>query len=209
MRYRHETYEIGEYRIRLRTPRDLSRLSQTDLSPEALPLVGIVWPSSWVLAQLVAREQVAGKRILEVGCGMGLVSLLLKLRGADITSMDIHPVFGRLLESNCELNDAANIPFINASWSEALTQPDAFDLIVASDILYEPRHIERLPSFLNAHAAENGEVLIVDPSRGQATSFEQAMTTLGFSCERFDPGVPDLSGDPYEGVAYRFRRRSH
>ncbi len=47
---------------------------------------------------------IAGKRILEVGCGIGLCSLVLQQRGADITASDYHPVAEKFLRHNTDLN---------------------------------------------------------------------------------------------------------
>ena len=52
----------------------------------AKPLFGVWWPSSLVLANYMLDYDIAGKRILEVGCGIGLSSLVLNHRQAEITA---------------------------------------------------------------------------------------------------------------------------
>ena len=54
-------------------------------------LFGIVWPASQVLATEVSVANFADKRVLEIGCGIGLASLVLHKMGADITASDYHP----------------------------------------------------------------------------------------------------------------------
>tara|TARA_E500000331_G_C17247731_1_gene709759 strand:+ start:243 stop:572 length:330 start_codon:yes stop_codon:yes gene_type:complete len=106
-RYRTEIFEFGEKQIRLRSPLDLRQFHRPDqkgVSDEAFPLFGIVWPSARILCELLLEYDVKDKRILEIGCGMALVSILLKLRGANITAMDIHPATAELLQINVAQN---------------------------------------------------------------------------------------------------------
>ena len=55
--------------------------------------------------------EINGKRILELGCGMALSSLLINRRGGNITATDYHPQAGIFLKKNTELNEDADIPF--------------------------------------------------------------------------------------------------
>lgn len=212
-RYRYKTFSIGDIEIRIRMPRDLKQFTGPDgqvkegsISEEALPLFGIVWHSAEILCRLMLDHDIAGKRILEVGCGMALVSHLLNSLGADITAMDIHPVTAELINGNAALNHARPIPFLNASWSDDLPDLGKFDLIVGSDILYEPKHAKTLAPFINLHAKSRSEVIIVDPDRGQLEDFRKQMSGYGFSCESFSPDFPDRPGIPYRGVADRYCR---
>ena len=60
--------------------------------PSAMwPIFGLVWPSSIVLANFMLSYDYTNKRILEIGCGIGLTSLLLNNKFADISATDIHP----------------------------------------------------------------------------------------------------------------------
>jgi len=197
---KYKTYRIGDVDVRIQLPRDSSSIQTVD----ALPLFDIVWPSSEILCQLLESQDVEGKRILEIGCGMALVSLYLNARGADITAMDIQAKSADLLTVNTRLNRSKVIPFVNASWSETLIELGEFDLILASDVLYEPQHILTLPGFLNQHIKTEGEVIIVDPDRGRTDAFRSQMSECGFACESVSPELSDSSGTPYRGVVDRF-----
>jgi predicted nicotinamide N-methyase len=147
------------------------------------------------------------KRVLEVGCGMALVSHVLNALGADVTAMDIHPVTEELITSNATLNDAPRIPFLNASWGDDTSALGEFDLIIGSDILYEPKHIKTLAAFLDCHARAGSEVLIVDPDRGQLDEFQADMLAASFSCETFSPDFEDHLGVAYRGSIHRYSRQ--
>lgn len=207
-RYRSKTYSIGDIEIRLQTPRDLGQYTDSD---RAFPLFGIVWDSAQVLSELMLDYHMAGeirgKRILEIGCGMALVSHLLNTLDADITALDIHPVTAGFLSRNAALNNCKPISFVNASWSDKLPDLGDFDLILGSDVLYEPRHIETLAPFLNLHARSRSEVVIVDPDRGQLEDFRKEMSEYGFTCESNRPTFLDRSTASFEGVVDRFTRQ--
>jgi len=201
-RYRYQTIEIEQTEITLRVLRDPSQFSDD----QAFALFGIIWASSEVLSALMLKVDIDGKRILEIGCGMALVSHVLNARGADITAMDIHPVPGELLQNNTELNKTNPIPFQNASWADELPDLGKFDLIVGSDILYEPRQVETLPAFIDRHAKTNSEVVIVDPDRGQFDVFQNAMSAFGFACDSYKPEFSDHLDIPYRGTVYNYSR---
>jgi len=122
--------------------------SNRGISDRAIPLFGKVWPSSIALANLLFDSDITGQRILEVCCGLGLVSPQLKLHGADITAIEIHPIVGELLSRNFRLNRIEPVPFIATSGGGHHTDLGSFGLIVASDILYKPNHVRTLPLFL-------------------------------------------------------------
>ena len=210
IRYRYQSFEIGDQLVRLRIPINLDDLFErgegAGFSRDAFPLFGIVWASGELLAHLVLDEDMASKRVLEVGCGLALSSLLLRRRGVDVTAMDIHPLAAELLAGNASINACGEIPFVCTSWSNENPALGRFDLIIGSDILYEPRHAEHLPAFMNRHVSANGQVLIVDPERGQTDSFVEQMQQSGFESECWQPDFVDHLNIPYRGTVYRFRR---
>lgn len=87
---------------------------------------------------------VRGKRILEVGCGIGLASLVLNRRRADMTATDRHPEVQVLLAINTALNGDKEIPFVRTAWADPKTELGEFNLIIGSDVLYETDHALQL-----------------------------------------------------------------
>ncbi len=213
IKYRYQTYTIGDYDIQLKMLRDMDQFEDDDaaaakvgISKRAWPLFGMVWASSEILAHMMAKCDITGKRFLEVGCGMALVSHLLNHRGADITAIDIHPVTKDLIDINAELNQQKPIPFMSASWGDDTSELGEFDVIVGSDILYEPKHIKTLATFVDQHAKATSEVIIVEPDRGQGAGFHEEMVERGFEVESFRPDFEDHLGITYEGTVYQYSR---
>lgn len=133
-----------------------------------------------MLASMMIDHNVAGKRILEVGCGLGLASLVLNNRLADITATDHHPESEAYLRWNTLLNGGATIPFVRTGWEQKCESLGLFDLVIGSDILYQPDHPELLSTFIGRHTHDQSEVIIVDPSRGHFGRFSKHMIRQGF-----------------------------
>ncbi|WP_163340725.1 methyltransferase domain-containing protein [Desulfopila sp. IMCC35008] len=191
VRIRYQTIEIEDIDIHVRTLWDSQQYSDPDgiasrlgISSATWPLFGVVWGSSEVLAHLMVNHKIEGIRILEVGCGIGLASLVLNHRLADITSTDYHPEVQSFLQENTQLNNGPDIPFIRTAWADTNTSLGTFDLIRGSDLLYERDHAADLSHFIGQHSKTNCEVIIVDPGRGQSASFSKNMNKFGYTISK-------------------------
>lgn len=180
------------------------------------PLFGLPWPSGVQLAvRLAARVPRAGERILEMGCGLALASLVAHRRGADVTASDRHPLTQAFLDHNLRLNGLAPMAYRHGEWALPTAARPApagavhgrFDLLIGSDLLYERGSGPVLAAFIGRHARPAAEVWIVDPDRGNRPAFNRAMHTLGFERleERLDVGATALA-PAYKGRLLSYRR---
>ena len=213
LRVRYQTLEFGDVDIHVRTLRDRQQYSDDagiasalGISPASWPLFGVIWDSGEVLAHLMFDYEIAGKRVLEVGCGIALASLVLNHRAADITATDHHPEAECFLQQNTRLNQDAAIPFVRAGWADVDSELGEFDLIVGSDLLYEPDHVELLSGFIDQHARPCCEVIIVDPGRGNHARFSKKMVSLGYSHSQSKPDHADYLTQPFRGQVLRYQR---
>ena len=172
------TLRFGGHDFRIRALSDLQQFADPNgladragISSAQWSLFGQVWPSGRVLAQAMSSFEVEGKRILELGCGLGLASLVLQRRQADITASDHHPRAEEFLTYNAALNGLPMPAYLDLAWT--VPQPDLgqFDLIIGSDVLYERGHAEQLVTLITRHARPQAEVLITDPGRGNSGAF--------------------------------------
>jgi len=213
LRIKYQTIEFGEVDIHLRVLRDLQQFSDDEGIAEQLgicsaswPLFGRVWESSEVLAHLMFDYPIENQRILEVGCGIGLTSLVLNHRHADITATDYHPEVEGFLNSNTLLNHDEKIPFVRTGWSDKVSDLGLFDLIIGSDILYERDHVNMLASFIEQHANDKCKVIIVDPGRGHHAKFSKVMVTLGYHLNQ-SKALPHInSTQSYKGQVLQYVR---
>ena len=212
LRVRYQTIEFNDVDIHVRTLRNNQEFSDDQgvaialgISSATWPLFGILWPSGQVLAHLMSDFNIKGKRILEIGCGIALSSHVLNQRKADITATDYHPEAGNFLQQNTELNQQRDIPFVRTGWADDATDLGRFDLIIGSDLLYERGHAELLSAFLNQHAKEHCEIIIVDPGRGKHARFSKLMVKLGFTHTQSKPENTEYLEKPFpKGQVLRY-----
>ena len=203
------TVRIGDLDYRVRTLRDRQQFSDPDgeaeragISSASWPLFGLIWPAGLVLAERMSRfadADLAGKRILEVGCGLGLASLVLKRRRHDITASDYHPLAGEFLQHNAELNQLPAIAFKNAPWAGPNPDLGRFDLIIGSDLLYERDNPALLAGFLACHARPEAQIIVSDPGRSHCGRFSTQMAAQGYV--RSTPWPAFASGGPAPGTS--------
>jgi len=212
-RIRYQTIEFGNVDIHLRTLRDLQQFSDDQgqaaaagINSASWPMFGVVWASSEVLARLMWHYDIADQRILEVGSGIGLTSLVLSHRQADITATDHHPEAADFLQKNALLNQGREIPFVRTGWGDDDQSLGTFDLIVGSDLLYERDHPELLAGFINTHANANCTVIITDPGRRHRGDFSRRMRRLGYSDTQSRSINTEAHNKPYSGYILQFSR---
>lgn len=151
--------------------------------------------------------QIEGKKVLEVGCGLGLVSLVLNQRMANITCTDYHPEAEKYLQLNTKLNSERIIPFFLADWKNKNDDREKFDLILGSDLLYEASHSTILSEFLERHATENCEIIIVDPGRKHINQFTSKMKTLTYTYTQEKPRDQSYLDLPFKGSINRYIKK--
>lgn len=169
-------------------------------------MFGQLWPASQVLAKAVKKIEIDGRRVLELGCGLGLPSLVLQYRGADITASDHHPLSETFLNHNANLNNLPLIPYLDLPWGVVGPEIERFDLIVGSDLLYEPNHAELLAGLIGRVAKPSSKVMISCPGRGYRNSFSRSMEKLGYTLT--EKRLPFSLGEkpPFKGRLLTYRR---
>ncbi len=144
------------------------------------PYFGWLWPAAVVLAEAMTEIDISGRRILEIGCGLGLPSLVLKRNGADITASDHHPLVEPFLDFNAALNEMPPVDFVDLRWDEPMHALGRFDVIIGSDVLYERGHAELLARLIERHSKPHAEVWMSCPGRGYLGRFNRALRAQGF-----------------------------
>ena len=99
------------------------------ISPASWPFFGMRWPSGLLLADLVSRLVLGGGRMLELGCGLGIASLVANARGADILATDYHPMAADFLRDNSARNALFPTPFQRLDWRDTQPGLGLFDVI--------------------------------------------------------------------------------
>ncbi len=120
------TVRLGGHDFRIRALSDRQQFADPDhlaeragISSAQWCLFGQVWPAGRLLAQTMSQYVIAGKRILEIGCGLGLASLVLQRRHANITASDHHPLAESFLNHNAALNGLDTMNYRDMPWAVA------------------------------------------------------------------------------------------
>ena len=210
---RETRHAVGGHVYRLRVLSDKQQFADPDghgarigISSAQWSLFGQVWPAGRLLAQAMQRFDIAGKRILELGCGIGLASLVLQKRGADVVASDMHPLAEVFLAYNAALNGLPALSYRQLRWDTPLPALGRFDAIVASDVLYERDSAEALCAVIARHAGARAEVVITDPGRGNSARFSQLLGTQGFRVHVEPCPMDDRDPPPHRGRLLHYRR---
>ncbi len=207
------TLRFGGHDYRIRALSDLQQFAdpqglaeRAGISSAQWSLFGQVWPAGRVLAQATSGFEIAGKRILELGCGLGLSSLVLQRRQADITASDHHPLAEEFLTYNAALNGMSTPAYLDLAWTLPQPKLGRFDLIIGSDLLYERGQAEQLSNLVANHTHPTSEVLITDPGRGNSGAFTTEMLRQGFAVNEVRSAFDDSDLAPFRGRLLSYRR---
>jgi predicted nicotinamide N-methyase len=165
-----ETFELAGRRLTLLRPPSADELiDETAFAVEEfLPYWAELWPSGVALADYVGGLDLQGKRVVELGAGLGLPSLAAALRGADVLATDWAKDAVALLEANAARNGVA-LRVELARWDEPERFTGEWDLVLAADVLYEQRNADQLLELLPQLDAR--ELLLAEPGRPFAKAF--------------------------------------
>jgi predicted nicotinamide N-methyase len=176
--------------VRLLRPRDADAvldelLAEDDPDDERLPFWVQLWPSGTVLAAAVAADPPAGQRVLELGCGLGLVSVTAALAGASVLAVDRSPEAVAFAAANAARNGVelrtAVCPFDRP---DPLLAEAPWDLVLAADVLYEERNVPVLLWLLPRLAGPTGAVWLADPGRRMLDTFLAGADATGWQRDR-------------------------
>lgn len=182
--------------VRLLRPRNGEALidEHAFADDEFLPYWAEMWPSSIALARSLAGRALGGRRVLELGCGLGLPSVAAALAGARVLATDWSAAAVAFAARNAALN-GAELRAERVAWSAPgpLLAGAPWDLVLASDVLYEQRMADALLELLPRLVGARGTVLLSDPGREPAAAFLERARARWEIASRPDPAGPRVA----------------
>jgi predicted nicotinamide N-methyase len=166
-----QSIELPNGELRLLQPEEGAEIPddhQVEWAPIA-PYWSILWRSGVALARELEALDLQGRRVIELGCGLGVPSIAAARAGAVVLATDTEPDALALVARNAAAN-AAGLDTARVDWAapETLIEMGPFDLVLGADVLYERPSVTRLLKLLPELAPES---LIADPGRPAAEAF--------------------------------------
>jgi predicted nicotinamide N-methyase len=150
---------------------------------ERLPYWAELWPAAVAMAHyVIQRLPVTGRRVLELGCGLGLVGIVAALRGARVLRTDYEADALAFARHNAHRNGCQQARFQLMDWRYP-TLRRRYDYILASDVIYEARNFGPLVALLRRYLARGGTAVFSEPGRVNAVPFFALVRQHGFTCE--------------------------
>ncbi len=159
-------------------------LEQIAADPEQnLPYWAEIWPSGIALAGAIAAhpDRVRDRRVLELGCGVGVTAAIALAAGARLTVTDYAPealvlaALTGLRHTGREPERADRVNWRDPVALRSLTADGPFEVILGADLLYERRDVAPLLAALDVLLAPNGALWLAEPGRPPAATFLETL----------------------------------
>jgi predicted nicotinamide N-methyase len=169
---------------------------------EFLPYWAELWPSGVALARAIGGHALGARTVVELGCGLGLPAIAAALAGGRVLATDWSADAVAMAAGNAERN-GTRLETLVCSWMDPgpLEARGPFDVVLASDVLYEARDVDPLLTALPRLLGARGEAWIADPGRAPAERF------LERAAADYDVRTIPAKEIPRGGI-HRLRRRS-
>jgi len=186
-RFRTATHdiEVGGRPIQLLMPANADDLIREEdfVRDERLPYWADLWPSARILADELTVMRLAGQRVLELGCGLGLVAIGAALAGAEVTATDYYDDALEFAAFNVAEATGRTIATRMVNWVEMPADLGRFDVVLASDVLYEHRYAALVANAIATTLVRGGEAIVADPGRVALREFLDECEARGLEHE--------------------------
>ncbi len=196
---------VSLYRVtRLEDVVDREALLRDDLVPEP-PYWAHLWIGATALARILARSNgLEGRKVLDLGCGLGLPGLVAARCGAEVWFADREAAALEFVRESAQSNDHEAVTQREVDFTTA-SLGVRFDVILGAEIVYEPAAYLPLADFLERHLDEGGVLYLTDAFRSDAETFFAELRRRGFQGERQPWREPE--GGRLQGLfLWSFRR---
>jgi predicted nicotinamide N-methyase len=181
-------FEFSGTRLKLTLPcqpdtlLDDPNLQTASRDDDYMPYWGYLWPIAIPMAEAVLKAGwPAGTRVLELGCGVGLVSLAALAAGCHVTMSDYEPQALSVAAFNARRNDLQHFETARLDWR---TPPSAtYPVILGCDLLYEERNLVPILNLLDVMLESSGTCWLADGGRPHTAAFVSLAQHRGFEVE--------------------------
>ena len=201
--------DVGDRTFSILRPRNSDDLIREEdfVKDERLPYWADIWPSSTVLATHMVGLRKSGirrnRKGLELGCGVGLVTTAAMIADYDMLATDYYTDALAFTRANAWRETRKSPEARMIDWRAFPDEVRGFDLILASDVLYEKEYARLLPGIFKRALAPGGMAIVADPGRIGVPEFIDECRTQGLEIRSkvthpFDVGEIHQKIDLYE-----------
>ncbi len=201
----HREVPLDGFSLKLACLSDASQLldepdfAQKFIDEDRAPYGIELWPASKILAHEILSGHVGpAAEALEIGCGLGLVSLAATKAGWVVTATDCDELAIEFLQYNATLNEISVHESGLLEWHHP-PRDKKYRHIWAADVLYQLIDQEPLLRCLQVMLESGGVAMIADPYRGVADHFPERARKLGFEVHETDHTTQDDTGKEKRG----------
>jgi predicted nicotinamide N-methyase len=155
-----------------------------------MPYWAEIWPSSIALSQYIAKsDRFRDKEILELGCGVGVPSLIAKAQGAKVTLSDFQEDALRIAELNWIVNFGELPRVMILDWRIPPPNFKKIETVIASDVVYDECLFQPVLNIIRHVLEEKGELFLSEPNRSVARKFFNLLLSEDFQFEKTNEKV--------------------
>jgi len=166
--------KIGDKNFRFFVPKTINRFINSKELMNKFPLWARIWETSFVLADYVARMPLEAERsFLEIGGGMGVVSIVAASFGHDITMTEHDENALNFAKANAELNLSSashNLKIMDLDWHKP-EMDRQFDYIIGSEVIYKEETFANLLKLFMEYLKPGGEVILSETVKKTSMEF--------------------------------------
>ncbi|NEX11652.1 MAG: methyltransferase type 12 [Prosthecochloris sp.] len=183
----------------------LDRISPEEfVKDEQMPYWAEIWPSSLALSRFIIEElDLRDKPVIEIGAGVGVVSIAAARKGGKVLSTDYSEEALRFIALNARANNV-ELQCSQLDW-RCIRISKQFDLLFAADVLYERVNLLPIIHAIDRLLAPGGSAWIADPRRRLTEQFLDLAFENGFSVSSFARSF-ELNGHVTQVNIYRISR---
>jgi ETFB lysine methyltransferase len=195
-RIRETEVPMEDSALRILHPANADDLISEDdfVRDERLPYWADLWPSALSFARLLPTLPRSGERLIELGCGAGLVSTAAAASGYEVTATDYYADALAFARVNAWRNTRREIAIRHLDWRAFPDDVGKFDCVVACDVIYEKAYASLVAGAIRKTLAEDGIAWVADPGRTTTNAFLESVRDLGLTCETRDR-LPFVDGE--------------
>jgi predicted nicotinamide N-methyase len=159
-------------------PRNIEKFIDLENPMNDFPLWPKVWPSSMILADYVASRPVEnGKKILEIGAGIGIAGVAAAAFGHDVVISECNEDALEFARANAIINGQENVPVVSIDWNNPKSI-GSFEQIIGSEVVFRNEDFAPLQNFFKTFLKPGGNVILTSEIRGATIEFFRQMSGL-------------------------------